>query len=859
MNDHAKSFILRMLHAAFAKDKRAAKDVISRTLKKKYPEKNQKEAFDEYIKETLNKQREKYGYYQEPTAKTTAAQKPSQASEDTRVVQAQANKTSGAPPAPPAQPTTIKSPTGPVSQEAPPVHKGQETTAGGYKEPIAPPGASRMWAYDHGLPCLNHACKSYGKSHPNCLCYPQSAAAGFAEGGEVDHFCSKDRPHKPECEYFDDGGVAGKQQPTYEDSIAQGGIQAGGQGQSSPVAPSYEDSIAQGGTELTGPVGPSIEDSISQGGVNADDYSGVGQTALASLEGAAQGVAGPLATGAEMGLSALGVPGISAKDMAARQAIHPLAHDISEYGTFGAMMALGLGEFNAPTILGNLAASSLPLEAMEAMGFFGKMGAAAIQGAAQNMALTSSDEITKAMLGRGDPEGPVSAALTDIGISGLIGAGAGSVFNVLGQAGQQIGKAAYEEQMGTKLKTYIAGVGYAAALSKIENVVPFADRGKAISELGERYLGKGFESSIFNDGLNAYPEYVDKMAKIAVTPPSIAAGAAVSLKAGYTAGMITKDAVESVLSPIAKNISGKLGSRYGEAVANRLFSIIDPESPTLSTTIEDIMNYSENVERGAKKINKGVQGLFQAGGAGLVNLYADDRNREKLRKAIDDNSLDQQISHTPLMKPLEIPYFAEGGEVKPLPTTEQPASPLSQVYPEQDIMLNSAKARIYNYLKSQKPQDNMGPQPFDTKIKDVAGAKSYDKLLDLANNPLSVLPHIKDGTLTPRTLEHFKAMYPEIHNQLSKRITEHITEHQLKMEKPSYKIRQGLSMFMGVPMDSSQTPQSIMAAQGVFQSQPQESPPEKPVTKPKRNTSKLGNIAKNYMTPNQSRAERQQK
>lgn len=63
-------------------------------------------------------------------------------------------------------------------------------------------------------PCINPSCKSYGRSHPNCLCFSPGGEAeqieknilGFANGGEVGHYCSQARMHNPECEHFAEGG-----------------------------------------------------------------------------------------------------------------------------------------------------------------------------------------------------------------------------------------------------------------------------------------------------------------------------------------------------------------------------------------------------------------------------------------------------------------------------------------------------------------------------------------------------------------------------------------------------------------------------------------------------------------------------
>lgn len=55
-------------------------------------------------------------------------------------------------------------------------------------------------AYERNLPCLNPSCSSHGAPHPNCTCY-----AGMAEGGEASAYCSVDRPHKADCQYFAEG------------------------------------------------------------------------------------------------------------------------------------------------------------------------------------------------------------------------------------------------------------------------------------------------------------------------------------------------------------------------------------------------------------------------------------------------------------------------------------------------------------------------------------------------------------------------------------------------------------------------------------------------------------------------------
>lgn len=70
--------------------------------------------------------------------------------------------------------------------------------------PLGPKGAADY----HSPPCINPSCKSYGKPHPNCRCYggKMGMHGGYAEGGKVENFCSSNRAHDTNCQYFPYGG-----------------------------------------------------------------------------------------------------------------------------------------------------------------------------------------------------------------------------------------------------------------------------------------------------------------------------------------------------------------------------------------------------------------------------------------------------------------------------------------------------------------------------------------------------------------------------------------------------------------------------------------------------------------------------
>lgn len=178
-------------------------------------------------------------------------------------------------------------------------------------------------------------------------------------------------------------------------------------------------------------------------------------------------------------------------------------------------------------------------------------------------------------------------------------------------------------------------------------------------------------------------------------------------------------------------------------------------------------------------------------------------------------------------------------------------------FPEQSMLMGAAKSRISNYLNSLKPQKNMGSAlPYDHAPDQKAQEKKYSRAIQIAASPLHILNKVKDGSLTPDELGHFHQLYPEMYNQLSRKMTEKITEQQVKGERPNYHTRQGLSMFLGSPLDSSFTPASIMAAQNVFAQKKQGSQPTEP-SPTKKGTSKLGDIPKQFQTPSQASEARQ--
>lgn len=307
------------------------------------------------------------------------------------------------------------------------------------------------------------------------------------------------------------------------------------------------------------------------------------------------------------------------------------------------------------------------------------------------------------------------------------------------------------------------------------------------------------------------------------------------------------------------SLINELGKAIGRPIKNYA---VPAALKALSTNPDGLayaLDHADNVYKGQSAIQNGVNALFSSTRIAGQQFVNDDP--EKAKKMIDDfvsgGGVNKEIENTLNQQKVK-QHFAEGGIVKsPQGIINTPAQDhLSQIYPEQTMMMNTAKARVYNYLNSIRPQSNQSKLPFDTTHVNESAKKNYDKALDIASRPLSVLPKIQKGTITLDDVKHMSQMWPEIHNQLSKTMIKKMTESQMKSEKPPYHVRQGLSMFIGQTLDSNLNPQSIMAAQSVFMNK-QSSPPNQPVTKNQKNTSKLGEVSKQYMSATQAAESRQ--
>lgn len=614
-----------------------------------------------------------------------------------------------------------------------------------------------------------------------------------------------------------------------------------------------EDSQKQDGGPKSFDSLPSDFDSLKD---DSEKYKTTGQRAGAYLEGAAQGLAGPLAPMAEQAL------GVSQEDIAGREAQNPIEHGagvatglvapaiatmggslLERAGLEGAGAAVAAaGKMNQAGILEKAAASIVPA----GQKIYTQIASSALKGALEMYGFHASDEATKAVLGQTTPDEAVASA---IGMNGVKAAGMGML------GGAAFGSAA-------------------AGLKGVANLEAGAKANQFMQDFGQEWHGMlsggageaaakgtpGQEAAraIFHDVIPAYSD------RAIIKGAAIKAGQHIGGDAGALAAYQLSDKIANSVEKVIGTPIATSTKKYAVPLVLKILQ---------SGATQDLMqalDHGNEVGSGVQAINRSMQNLFEGGASSVWDKQPSDSDRSKLKKYIEEGGVNNVLQQQQSQQPSPPQMFASGGIVQhEPPVTSSPLGPdplfrgtkaISQVWPEQNTLMQTAKARVSNYLGGLKPQTNAPKLPFDSHAPKKEQERDYEKALELALQPMSVLNHIKQGTLTSKIMSHLINLYPELHSHLSNKIMEKVTEQQLSEDKPHYKLRQGLSTFLGQPLDSTMTPAAIMSIQAQYANtgaQPQMSP-QAQGGKSKGSPSKLNSkVTQGLQTTDQARSARQ--
>lgn len=139
---------------------------------------------------------------------------------------------------------------------------------------------------------------------------------------------------------------------------------------------------------------------------------------------------------------------------------------------------------------------------------------------------------------------------------------------------------------------------------------------------------------------------------------------------------------------------------------------------------------------------------------------------------------------------------------------------LSHATPNITQGLNTSLMRAQQFLQSKIPQPSTS-LPLSGEHKPSRTAMSrFNHYYETLNDPISVLSHVKNGTLRNEHIEALGTVYPKLYEEMKKKVVEHMVPEKAAKLPGGTKI--ALAKFMGQPMDASMLPQAIMANQAAL-------------------------------------------
>lgn len=199
--------------------------------------------------------------------------------------------------------------------------------------------------------------------------------------------------------------------------------------------------------------------------------------------------------------------------------------------------------------------------------------------------------------------------------------------------------------------------------------------------------------------------------------------------------------------------------------------------------------------KGLAKLKEKVSGIF--GKTKDVEIKPNDLSRQELKNLLEE------VQKSP-EKLLDV------------------AGSLGHYLPDQATEIAATAARAVSYLNSIKPKPEQLAS-LDEVLPPPKGAQAqYDRQLDIAESPLMILQHVKDGTLVPQDMVTLQTIYPGLYRSMSEEAYEALIERKTQGKDIPYKQRQTMSMFLGQPLDYTQTQaamQTIMKCQTTQQAQ----------------------------------------
>jgi hypothetical protein len=389
---------------------------------------------------------------------------------------------------------------------------------------------------------------------------------------------------------------------------------------------------------------------------------------------------------------------------------------------------------------------------------------------------------------------------------------------------------------------------FPGTLAKVREVeakkflAPSVTNEQGVPALNIKKLNKAIENT--QKGSPEYANFVlPKDAQESVQQAQAVLDSIPKIKSSGTAGWIsklTKHLPASALSavglltghnPIAGYLLGEMAQRLGRDVPNEIklayLKFLGADKPIQAEGFKTMVDYLHSAYNGEHSISNAVKNVLKSGAQVLTT--------SQIPSVQDREKLDKRMT-----------------QIQTNPQQNNVNTALGHYMPDHEAASTMASSRAMQYLQTLKPQPTtLGPLDKPIPISKMQEAR-YNRALDIAQEPRIVLTRIKAGTLQVSDIQDLKAMYPALYDSMAKKLTNELAGYKSEGQIIPYKVRMGISLFLGQPIDSSMQPSSIISAQMTMAAQ---APPQSQ-GKQKKPTTKAGTMmqkgAKSYETANQA-------
>jgi hypothetical protein len=588
-------------------------------------------------------------------------------------------------------------------------------------------------------------------------------------------------------------------------------------------------------------------------------------------EGVSQGVAGPLAAYAEKKLT-----NEKPEDILGRAEAHPWIHGAGEAAGFAGSMLTGIGE--GRLIVG---AGEMATHAMQAASIGQKIAKGAAAAAVEMGMFQASDEATKAVL---DAPNTVGTIASNIGLSATLGGLTGGVIHGTGGALKKVVSSSV-------LKDFVDTLAYAKSnsspaelmhrevdnvyralgnvRSSIDTLPPEVQKSVAKSVEKISPLMEDFESKFtdvapeghkvispdkfdtyvnssdslerkkmmgdFVDGASKHFDEIGQAFDKAGQPNPFDSVGMSALKNSLDKPSIGTKMAQAWMHKLSADT---LGSAMGIGVGEYILpgfggAYIGKEllGPAFTAMIKPMLEQwprvdiaafekayatAQQLNKGNKVVSDAVKSVVGSGRVIPSKLMPKDEDLDKL----DDQV--KNLNSDPNKMGVNLAYL-----------------------PEHSMMASKQLMAQSMYLNQKRPNPQ-APSPMDT-VPQVTKAQegAYKRTLTIAQQPLSILQEIKDGTISMSHIQDMKALHPEFADMISKKMLSEVAKAKNAGIEIPYVTRMGISAMVGSALDSTLTPQAIMAAQPKPQQSPQQQAPKgKSKGSPSKMSNKSSNLAK---------------